>query len=187
MPAADGVDAPPELAGAPARRAATRPAETPDILVRRAIESDEPAIRRFLQRQGAHTRGLQWPRFVVALDAKGVVGVVQLLERRAGFRELQSLVVNPAPGVPGVARRMLDRLLVHEVDTVFGIVEAEHVPALVGAGFRRVDATLAPAAICKRLFVARLIGLRRLLQGLPRRRLVLLERPGVRARLQEFG
>ena len=80
--------------------------------LRPARKEDAAAIRRLIYQVGINPTGLDWRRFVLAVDPHDrMAGCAQVKPHRDGTRELASLAVQPAYRGQGVARRLIEHLL----------------------------------------------------------------------------
>jgi N-acetylglutamate synthase-like GNAT family acetyltransferase len=83
--------------------------------LRRARQPDAPAIRRLIRQVGINPLGLDWRRFLIAVDAGGqLVGCGQVKPHADGSLELASIAVQPA--WRGFARAALQPLRVSPVE-----------------------------------------------------------------------
>ncbi|MBE2199504.1 MAG: GNAT family N-acetyltransferase [Anaerolinea sp.] len=77
-----------------------------------ATQSHQGAIKALVRAARINPLGLDWRRFVVALDEKGaVIGCGQIKPYRDGSWELASIAVTPAWRDQGVARAVIEHLL----------------------------------------------------------------------------
>ena len=84
-----------------------------DVLLRPAAARDFPAISRLIKQVHINQTGLDWHRFVIAVDGKGMlVGCGQLKPHRGGIVELASIAVVPSFRQRGIARLIIEHLLV---------------------------------------------------------------------------
>ena len=80
--------------------------------LKHAEETDSSAIRALIQAARINPIGLNWRRFVIALDSQGeIIGCGQVKPHRDGSNELASIAVTPAWRGRGVARAIIERLL----------------------------------------------------------------------------
>lgn len=79
--------------------------------LRPAAEADQPAIKALIRQAGINPLGLQWPRFLVAVDGeKCVIGCGQVKTHGDGSRELASLAVARGWRGRGVAAELITAL-----------------------------------------------------------------------------
>jgi N-acetylglutamate synthase-like GNAT family acetyltransferase len=84
-----------------------------DVVLRPASAKDFPTISRLIRQVQINPTGLDWHRFVVAVDSQGMlVGCGQLKPHRGGIVELASIAVVPSFRKSGIARLIIERLLV---------------------------------------------------------------------------
>jgi amino-acid N-acetyltransferase len=99
--------------------------EKPFIL-RPAANTDFPAIRRLIHQVQINPTGLNWRRFLVAVDEQGqLVGCGQTKRHGDGSREMASIAVEPAWRGGGVARAIIERLLAENPIEVYLTCRAE--------------------------------------------------------------
>ncbi len=80
--------------------------------LRSASPADQRVIRRLVRIAHLYPFGLDWRRFVVAVNGEdSVVGIGQLRCHRGGTLELASIVVDPRWRGQGAARAVIERLL----------------------------------------------------------------------------
>ena len=88
------------------------PAQTTDVVLRLATAKDFPTISRLIRQVRINPTGLDWHRFVVAVDGEGMlVGCGQLKPHRGGIVELASIAVVPTFRQRGIARLIIEHLL----------------------------------------------------------------------------
>jgi N-acetylglutamate synthase-like GNAT family acetyltransferase len=86
-------------------------ARTPFTL-RKARATDQATIRRLVYQARINPRGLNWRRFVVAVDERQrVIGCGQIKPHRDGSRELASIVVEPRSRLGGVGSAIITHLM----------------------------------------------------------------------------
>lgn len=80
--------------------------------LRPASESESRQIRELIRQVGINPLGLDWKRFIVAVDAEDrVIGTGQLKPHSAGILELSSIAVTPEHRGEGIARAVIEYLL----------------------------------------------------------------------------
>lgn len=85
-----------------------------EYTLRRATVFEREAIRRLIHEARINPTGLDWRKFVVAVDEQGqVIGCGQIKDHRGGARELASLVVSAEWRGHGVAAEII-RWLMHD-------------------------------------------------------------------------
>lgn len=88
--------------------------------LRPAIAEDDPAIRRLVHLGRINPTGLDWRRFILAIAPDGVVvGCGQVKPHRDGSREMASIVVDPDWRGQGVARAIIERLIIDNPGELF--------------------------------------------------------------------
>jgi amino-acid N-acetyltransferase len=82
------------------------------VTLRPATQSDAATIRQIIRQMGINPMGLDWQRFILAVDSSGnIVGCGQVKPHADGTQELASIAVLPAWRGRGIARRIIDQLL----------------------------------------------------------------------------
>ncbi len=85
---------------------------TTDFTLRSATAGDFPGIRRLIGRVQINPTGLDWRRFVLAVDASGsMLGCGQLKPHGDAILELASIAVEPPYRHRGVARAIIEHLI----------------------------------------------------------------------------
>ncbi len=83
------------------------------ITLRPATENDFPAIVELIREVQINPTGLDWHRFVVAVDGSGVMrGCGQLKPHGKDIIELASIAVDPSVRNKGIARAIIEHLIV---------------------------------------------------------------------------
>ncbi len=83
-----------------------------EFSLRRARETDSAAIRKLIHRAGINPTGLNWQRFVVAVNERGeLIGCGQIKPHGEEVLELASIAVEPAYRGQGAAREIIEYLL----------------------------------------------------------------------------
>ena len=151
---------------------------SPVFRIRRAREADEYAIATLVHSERLNPLDLDWRRFVLAVDPDGIAGAAQLRKHDDESRELSSLVVREDARGRGVATRIIDALLEPVMTRVCMITGAAFAGHYARWGFRRIDPSMAPAAVRRNYHLGRFIGgTHSVLSGRDPRTLAILERP----------
>jgi GNAT superfamily N-acetyltransferase len=80
--------------------------------LRPATAAEFPAIRKLIWQVGINPIGLDWRRFVLAVDEEGrMLGCGQIKPHKDGTRELASIAVIPEARGLGVARAIITHLM----------------------------------------------------------------------------
>ena len=79
--------------------------------IRAAKAEDQATIRRIIRAANLNPMSLDWPNFLIAEDAGGVVGIGQVKTHRDGSRELASIAVVPARQGQGIGSAIVNALL----------------------------------------------------------------------------
>lgn len=146
------------------------------IVVRRACESDAPAIRTAVRRERLNPTDLDWRRFFVAEQAGELIACAQMRVHRDGARELGSLLVRPPWRGRGVAGRLIGALLAHEAGPVYMITGRAHAAHYARWGFRPVSLRAAPMSVRRNSVMGRLASVIALIARRRVNRLAILRR-----------
>jgi N-acetylglutamate synthase-like GNAT family acetyltransferase len=107
--------------------------------VRAATSEEASAIRRLVLSGKINPTGLDWRRFLVAVNLDGnVIGCGQIKPHADGTRELASIVVDPEWRRQGIARSIIERLLTDNPGELYLMCRAELGGLYEKFGFRRV-------------------------------------------------
>lgn len=94
--------------------------------VRSAIQTDFEAVRNLIRAVRINPMGLDWRRFVVAVDSNGdLIGCGQIKPHRDGSQELASVAVHLEWRGRGVARALVENLLRSHPGMVYLTCRAE--------------------------------------------------------------
>jgi len=129
-----------------------------ELTIRPASERDQDAITALVHRERMNPFDLDWRRFLVAADARGVAGAVQLRDHFDGSRELSSLVVRADVRTRGVAARLIDAIMLFARGRVYMITGARFASHYAHWGFAPVEAASAPLGVLRNYVFGRLVG-----------------------------
>lgn len=108
--------------------------------LRAATADDIEAIRWLVHVGQINPTGLDWRRFVVAVNHdEEVIGCVQVKPHRDGSRELASLVVHPDRRGDGVARALIEHMLAAQPGELFLMCRSVLGPFYEKFGFQTVQ------------------------------------------------
>jgi N-acetylglutamate synthase-like GNAT family acetyltransferase len=80
--------------------------------IRHALESESTQIKELINLVGINPTGLDWKRFIVAVNESGqVIACGQIKPHGVDIRELASIAVNPEYRGRGIARAVIEMLL----------------------------------------------------------------------------
>ena len=129
------------------------------VTIRAASARDEAAIASLVRGERMNPFDLDWRRFLVAMDARGVAGAVQMRNHFDGSRELGSLVVRPDARRQGIAARLIDALMLFARGRVYMITGARFAGHYEHWGFAPVEPASAPVGILRNYVLGRVAGL----------------------------
>lgn len=108
--------------------------------LRPARESESSQIRDLIHLTGINPMGLDWKRFVVAVDDQDeMIGCGQLKPHGRDILELASLAVYPQFRGKGVARALIEHLLANSPRPLYLMCESSLGPLYEKFGFRGLE------------------------------------------------
>jgi N-acetylglutamate synthase-like GNAT family acetyltransferase len=115
-----------------------------NYIVRAALESESAQIKELIDIVGINPTGLDWKRFVVAVNAGGqVMACGQIKPHGADIRELASIAVHPDHRGRGLAREVIETLLRENPRPLYLMCIEHNGPMYEKFGFRAlVDAEM---------------------------------------------
>ena len=129
------------------------------ITIRAASEYDKDSIVALVRSERMNPFDLDWRRFLVASDGRGVAGAVQLREHFDGSRELGSLVVRPDMRARGIAARLIGRLMSKASGRIYMITGARFAAHYARWGFAPVEPVRAPVGVLRNYVFGRMVGI----------------------------
>ncbi len=116
-----------------------------EFSLRQANPHDAETIRQIISRVHINPIGLNWLRFILAIDHEGsIIGCGQLKPHKDGSLELASIAVLPEWRGKGVARTIIEYLLEQHPGRLYLTCRAELGPLYHKFGFQVVDITEMP-------------------------------------------
>ncbi len=117
-----------------------------EFIIRPAREEDFPAIRRLIHTANINPTGLNWKRFLVAISSENeFLGCGQIKPHKDGSIELASIAVQEQSRGRGIARAIIEELLVRESRRpLYLMCRARLVALYEKFGFRTIDITEMP-------------------------------------------
>lgn len=114
--------------------------------LRKALLSDRARIHRLVRAARLNPFGVNWRRFIVAVDDKGrILGCVQVKPHRGGWRELASLVVDEAWRRRGVGSALVSVVLESASPPLWLMCRSDLAPYYARFGFEEItDRSVAP-------------------------------------------
>ena len=107
--------------------------------IRPARETEAAQIRDLIHSAGINPTGLDWKRFVVAVDERDeLTGCGQLKPHRGGVVELASIAVYPQHRGKGIARAMIEHLIMESPRPVYLMCESRLGALYEKFGFRAI-------------------------------------------------
>ena len=116
------------------------------ISLRPATARDFPAIRALIRQVRINPSGLDWRRFLVAVDLEGrLIGCGQLKPHGSDVLELASIAVEEGHRGKGVARLLIDRLIAEAPRPLYLTCRSSLGAFYEKWGFRELDPGEMPA------------------------------------------
>ena len=118
-----------------------------DYVIRSAVRQDFPGIRALIHEVHINPTGLEWRRFLVAVTLDNtLLGCAQIKLHYDGSRELASIAVQMNVRGKGIARALIDALLVGETRRpLYLMCRARLEPLYIKFGFQAIDQGEMPA------------------------------------------
>lgn len=108
--------------------------------VRPAGEAESTQIKDLIHEVGINPTGLDWKRFLVAMDASGrVIGCGQIKPHGQDILELASIAVKPEYRGQGIARSIIERLLAENPRPLYLMCIEHNGPMYEKFGFQRIE------------------------------------------------
>jgi amino-acid N-acetyltransferase len=110
------------------------------IRIRHAREAEAPHIRDLIHLVGINPVGLDWQRFVVAVNERDkIIGCGQIKPHGQDVMELASIAVYPEHQGKGVARALIEHLLKDSPRPLYLMCESALGPLYEKFGFRAIS------------------------------------------------
>jgi len=126
-----------------------------DYKIRPALESESTQIKDLINLVGINPTGLDWKRFVVAVNESGqVIACGQIKPHGVDIRELASIAVNPEYRGLGIARSVIEMLLLENSRPLYLMCMSHNGPMYEKFGFQVIEDKQMPRyfARIKKLF-----------------------------------
>ncbi|GAC1556528.1 MAG: hypothetical protein NVS2B7_32100 [Herpetosiphon sp.] len=128
------------------------------VIIRPAVEADQPAIRALVRQVRINPLQLQWQHFVVADDEQVLVGIGQLKPHRDGSLELASIAVLPSRQGEGIATAVITQLLAQRTGRLLLLCPAPMEAFYRRFGFRQVPPGEASRSLRRWYQLAQVVG-----------------------------
>ncbi len=113
--------------------------------IRHAVESESAQIKDLIHLVGINPTGLDWKRFVVAVDGMGkVIACGQLKPHGKDILELASIAVLPEYRGQGLARVVIEQLLNESTRPLYLMCVSHNGPMYEKFGFKSISAEQMP-------------------------------------------
>jgi N-acetylglutamate synthase-like GNAT family acetyltransferase len=111
----------------------------PPFRIQAALEEHAAAIQRLVVASGINPTGLDWQRFLLAVDETGkLIGCGQIKPHSDGSQELASIAVEPAWRGRGIARALIEHLIAQADGTLYLMCQSSLGPLYEKFGFTRL-------------------------------------------------
>lgn len=108
--------------------------------IRPAQESESAQIKELIHLVGINPTGLDWRRFLVAVDGSGtVIGCGQVKPHGADILEMASIAVHPDFRGQGIARKIIELILAQTPRPLYLMCIAHNGPMYERFGFKTLD------------------------------------------------
>ena len=105
--------------------------------IRPALEAESAQIKDLIHEVGINPTGLDWKRFLVAVDGSGrVIGCGQIKPHGGDILELSSIAVKPECQGQGIARKIIEKLLEQNPRPLYLMCIEHNGPMYEKFGFR---------------------------------------------------
>lgn len=105
--------------------------------IRPALEAESAQIKDLIHEVGINPTGLEWKRFLVAVDGSGrVIGCGQIKPHGGDILELASIAVKPECQGQGIARKIIEKLLEQNPRPLYLMCIEHNGPMYEKFGFR---------------------------------------------------
>jgi N-acetylglutamate synthase-like GNAT family acetyltransferase len=124
-------------------------------IIRPALEAESTQIKELIHLVGINPSGLDWERFIVAVNENGqVIACGQIKPHGADIRELASIAVNPEYRGLGLARAVIETLLRENSRPLYLMCISHNGPMYEKFGFQAIEGKQLPRyfARIKKLF-----------------------------------
>jgi N-acetylglutamate synthase-like GNAT family acetyltransferase len=113
--------------------------------IRPALESESAQIKGLINIVGINPTGLDWKRFIVALNENGqVIACGQIKPHGEDIRELASIAVNPEYRGQGLARALIEMLLLGTPKPLYLMCVSHNGPMYEKFGFQAIEGNGTP-------------------------------------------
>ena len=110
-----------------------------NYILRPARETESRAIKELIHFVGINPTGVDWKRFIVAVDSQHqILGIGQLKPHRDDVLELASIAVYPEYRGRGIARAIIEQLLKDSPRPLYLMCESSNGPLYEKFGFRSI-------------------------------------------------
>lgn len=112
----------------------------PGYTLRPARETESRAIKGLIHEVGINPIGVDWKRFIVAVDSQDrILGIGQLKPHRGDILELASIAVSPEYRGQGIARAIIEQLLKYSPRPLYLMCESSNGPLYEKFGFTPIS------------------------------------------------
>ena len=111
-----------------------------NCILRPARETESRAIKELIHLAGINPMGVDWKRFIVAVDSQDrIIGIGQLKPHGKEILELASIAVYPEYRGQGIASAIIEKLLKDSPRPLYLMCESKNGPLYEKFGFRELS------------------------------------------------
>lgn len=129
------------------------------IVIRPAVAADQFAIKMIVRAAMINPTGLDWPRFLVAEESGGLIGIGQVKPHRDGSRELASIAVVPEWQGLGIGTAIVRALISRESGVLHLFCRSTKASFYEHFGFHRIGRDQMPTYFRRIARIARVFEL----------------------------
>jgi len=127
------------------------------IIIRPAIESDQPTITSLIREVRLNPRNLHWSHFMVAEEDGKIAGFRQVKIHKNGTREVASGLVIPEYRHQGISARLMHEILARENNPLYLMCNEKWVQYYEQFGFKNVAHSELPPDFAKEYRIGKTI------------------------------
>jgi N-acetylglutamate synthase-like GNAT family acetyltransferase len=127
------------------------------IIIRPAVQSDQPTIETFIRQAKINPRNLHWEHFLIAEEDGQIVGIRQVKVHAQGTREVASGFVLPGHRRRGISAQLMNEILAREKGTLYLMTAKRRKKYYELFGFRDVKLAELPSDFYREYLIGKII------------------------------